>query len=143
MVRRGRSCTNSDIRDLTLPQVSSGIPVPTVFYSSPLTRASRTLEITWTDITLPGESHHGQLCPSHEVVVFEVRPHLQVLSPFKFIVCLCRIVVKPLECISVISVIPNPGSRRTPVVYLRRRIHRRGRLPSHCKRNNMSDASAG
>ena len=105
--------TNSDIRDLTLPQVSSGIPVPTVFYSSPLTRASRTLEITWTDITLPGESHHGQLCPSHKVVVVEVRPHLQVLSPFKFIVCLCRIVVKPLECISVISVIPNPGSRRT------------------------------
>jgi len=54
-----------------LGEISSGIPIPTVFYSSPLTRASRTLEITWTDIILPNESYHGHLYPSHKVVVVE------------------------------------------------------------------------
>ena len=105
--------TNSDIRDLTLPQVSSGVPVPTVFYSSPLTRASRTLEITWTNITLRNESHHGQLCPSHKVVVVEVRSCLRAPSSLELNAYLCRIVVRFMEYILVISVIPNPGSRRT------------------------------
>ncbi|KAF9646505.1 phosphoglycerate mutase-like protein [Thelephora ganbajun] len=54
-----------------LDEMSSGIPAPTVFYSSPLTRATRTLEITWTDITLPNKSHDDLLHPSHRVVVAE------------------------------------------------------------------------
>jgi len=98
---------------LTAPQVSSGIPIPTVFYSSPLTRASRTLEITWTDITLPGKSHHGHLYPSHKVLVVEVMSCLRVSSLFGFNVYLCRTVVKSMECIPVISATPNPGSQRT------------------------------
>jgi len=61
------------VHDKWLSEIPSGIPVPTVFYSSPLTRASRTLEITWTDITLPNKSHSydGVLHPSHKVVVTE------------------------------------------------------------------------
>jgi len=59
------------VHDKWLSEITSEIPVPTVFYSSPLTRASRTLEITWTDITLPNKSHHDALHPSHQVVVAE------------------------------------------------------------------------
>ncbi|KAF9779230.1 phosphoglycerate mutase [Thelephora terrestris] len=54
-----------------LDEIPSGIPVPTVFYSSPLTRASRTLEITWNDITLPNKTHASHLHPSHKVVIAE------------------------------------------------------------------------
>jgi len=57
--------------DKWLNEIPSGIPVPTVFYSSPLSRAARTLEITWTGITLPNSSHHGDLYPSHKVLVAE------------------------------------------------------------------------
>jgi len=60
-----------DAHNKWLDEIPSGIPVPTVFYSSPLTRASRTLEITWTGITLSNASHHGHLHPSHKVVVAE------------------------------------------------------------------------
>jgi len=55
-------------------EIPSGIPVPTVFYSSPLTRAARTLEITWTDITLPSKlnPHHGSILhSSHRVIIAE------------------------------------------------------------------------
>jgi len=52
-------------------EIPSGIPVPTVFYSSPLTRAARTLEITWTGITLQNASHPDPVRPSHQVVVAE------------------------------------------------------------------------
>ena len=98
---------------LTAPQISSGIPIPTVFYSSPLTRASRTLEITWSDITLPNKSHHGHLYPGRKVVVVEVMSCLRASSPFEFNVCLCRIVVNSGEWIPAISATPNPGSQRT------------------------------
>ncbi|KAF9779231.1 phosphoglycerate mutase, partial [Thelephora terrestris] len=54
-----------------LHEMPSGTPVPTVFYSSPLTRALRTLEITWTDITLPNKAKDVQLQPSHKVVIAE------------------------------------------------------------------------
>lgn len=52
-------------------EIPSGIPVPTVFYSSPLTRASRTLEITWTGITLPNGTDDCNLHPSHKVLIAE------------------------------------------------------------------------
>ena len=55
------------------PQIPFGIPVPTVFYSSPHSRATRTLEITWTGITLPNTSNDYPLYPSHKVVIAEVR----------------------------------------------------------------------
>ena len=54
-----------------IAQIPSGIPVPTVFYSSPLTRAARTLQTTWTDITLANDTHHTPLPPSHKVVIAE------------------------------------------------------------------------
>ena len=97
----------------TAPQISSGIPIPTVFYSSPLTRASRTLEITWTDIILPNKSHHGHcLYPGRKALVVEVMSCIRVSSPFEFNVCLCRSVVNSMEWIPAISATPNPGSQR-------------------------------
>jgi len=46
-----------DVHNKWLCEIPSGIPVPTVFYSSPLTRAARTLEVTWAGITLRNASH--------------------------------------------------------------------------------------
>lgn len=63
------------------PQIQSGIPVPTVFYSSPLTRTLRTLEITWTGITLPYNSDRSHLHACHKVVVDEVRAFQQTSVP--------------------------------------------------------------
>jgi len=59
------------VHDKWLGEIPTGIPVPTVFYSSPLTRASRTLEITWTGITLQNGSHYGLSHPIHKVVIAE------------------------------------------------------------------------
>jgi broad specificity phosphatase PhoE len=52
-------------------EILSGIPVPTVFYSSPHIRAAHTLEITWTGITLPSKTNDCPLYPSHKVVIAE------------------------------------------------------------------------
>jgi len=52
-------------------EIPSGIPVPTVFYSSPLTRATGTLVLTWTGITLPNKTHDDHLHPSHKVEIAE------------------------------------------------------------------------
>lgn len=54
-----------------LDEIPSGIPVPNVIYSSPLTRATRTLEITWTGITLPNKTCNDPSFPSYKVVIAE------------------------------------------------------------------------
>jgi len=34
-------------------EIPSGVPIPSLFYSSPLSRAAKTCEITWSDIIIP------------------------------------------------------------------------------------------
>ena len=113
-----------ETRSLTTPQIPSGIPIPTVLYSSPLTRASRTLEITWTGITLQNGSHHGLLYPSHKVLIAEVRSRRQCSALFRFTICPRRTVVKLMVCTPATSVIPSLGSRGTSL-----RLHSTKVLP--------------
>lgn len=116
MVRRSGPRTNfvgTGIRGLITPQISNGIPVPTVFRSSPLSRAARTLEITWTGIILPNETSPNHSHSSREVVIAEVRSYRRVLNPFVLTARSCRIVVNSMAYIPATSAIPSLGSRVT------------------------------
>jgi broad specificity phosphatase PhoE len=59
------------VHEMWSSEIPFGIPVPTVFYSSPHIRATRTLEIAWTGITLPNAAKDYPLYPSHKVVISE------------------------------------------------------------------------
>ena len=52
--------------DLTIELLDS------LLYSSPHTRSTRTLGITWNDITLPNKKDHVSLYLSHGVVIAKV-----------------------------------------------------------------------
>jgi hypothetical protein len=102
-------------------KISAGIPFPTQFYSSPLSRAAKTCEITWTGIII---SSNNDRVHSDDADASEGNrggpPKVMISEVGSNIFCLfldlgshdgCRTAAKCMGNIPVISDITRHGSR--------------------------------